>query len=118
MWGGEETDRLLAAAPSTGTPAEASRAEGSFLRLVDPQRPAIEHDAVELGDRVGGVLRGTHRDEGESADASGVAVGRYRDVGDGADGEESCLDGFAGCIEREIADVETITHVHFLCDFP
>jgi hypothetical protein len=104
----EATTATAAAAAAEATTAAA--AGSALLRLVHAERAAVEHRAVQASDRVGGRLLGAHGDEREPARLAGLAIHRHRDLAHLADGGEGITNGVLRGAEREIADVETITH--------
>src|SRR5690606_16972705 len=79
-------------------------------RLVHRNGAAAERRAIELLDRLVGLLVTRHRDEREAARTSGHAVAHDRDRVDGADLAGQLLElGLAG-LERKVADEEALGH--------
>src|SRR5690606_35405208 len=92
------------AATAKATARAVARASfGPGARLVHRDGPAAERRAIELLDRLVGLLVTRHRDEREAARTSGHAVAHDGDRVDGADLAEQLLElGLAG-LERKVA---------------
>ena len=73
----------------------------------------MELAAVQLLDRLGGLVPLAHLDESETARATGLAIGHDVCVGDLACAGEGLAQDVRGGVKREIADVEAIAHLLF-----
>src|SRR5262249_54867990 len=96
----------------------ATAARRALLRLVHAELTAVDHHAVDPGDRLARQLVGAHGDEREAAGLPGLAVGRKEDLPDLAHGREGGLEGLRGGAERKIAHVKTIAHDLLLSGLP
>jgi hypothetical protein len=108
------TAATVTAAATTTTSAAAATTTTtalSLLRFVDSKGPAVEHRAVHFGDRLLGLGIGAHRNEAEPARPARFSVGRDVDIADLAEGGKSGANSLWRRVERQIANVETITHV-------
>jgi hypothetical protein len=99
------------AAATSAAAAAAATATLTLLRFVHAKGSAVEHRAVHFGDRLLSLGVVAHGDESESARFAGLAIGGDVDVADFTKGREGCANGVRRRVERQIANVETITHV-------
>ena len=104
------TEFTTGTAAATESTAAASRTVFAGTRFVDCQRTAVKFLAVELIDRCLSRLVRVHRDEGESARAACEFVLHQHDFGNRAALREQVLNCDFGRIERQIADIEFVTH--------
>jgi hypothetical protein len=109
------TTATAAIAATTATTATTTAAAATttltFLRFIHAQGSAVEHRAVHLGDRLLGLGIAAHGNESETARLARFAIGRDVYVAHLAKGGESGANGVRSCVERQIANVETVTHV-------
>src|SRR5438093_1308629 len=103
------------ALPASAAGAAAPRPKSAVTRggrrgNLDPQRPAVELNAVELGD---GVVRGLGRgdlDEPEAARLAGIAIGDDGDRLDALDLAEELAQSLRGGAECETTDEQLLSH--------
>jgi hypothetical protein len=106
---------LTPTAPATAATAAAAAATtavtvAAFLGFVHPKSATVKRCAIHLGDGLRGVLRRTHRHKGEAARLPAVSVGDDVYVGHFAEGRECTPDGFRRRLERQVANIEPVTH--------
>lgn len=70
---------------------------------------------MELSDRILRFLIARHGDERETARFAGELILHQHDFADGAGLAEEILKIWLGGVEREIPDVEFVTHLLVLC---
>src|SRR5579859_236400 len=107
---------VTAAAAMAATPeaAAAATALRALLGLVDAQRAPVEVGAVHLLDGLLGLGLRAHRHEAEAARLARGPVGDDVDVRDLTDAREGLAHGVDGGRKRQIADVQTRSHVSLL----
>jgi hypothetical protein len=103
-----------AAEATTTTTATTAAATAAFLSLVHTERAPIERRAVELGDRGLGLSSIAHGDEAEATRAAGVPVRHDVNVDDLSALGKGLAEGIDSGVEREVTDVQTLTHDPFL----
>jgi hypothetical protein len=102
---------VSAATTATATPTTtAATPLGAGLGFVDGQGPAAQVGAVEGVD--GGIAPVRHFDETEAAGAAGLTVHDDLRRGHGAVRLERRAERVRSRVEREIADVQILTHGH------
>jgi hypothetical protein len=101
-----------AAAGATAAAAAATTAATrlALFRLVHADRAAFDERSVELLDGVLRFLRRAHRHEAEAARLAAVTVRHDVNVDHLAERSESGAERLCGGLERQISDIQTITH--------
>jgi len=108
------TTTAAAAPASTAITAAAATAGRTILtraRFVHGQGATVKGVAVKHGDGLLRVFIRRHGDEGEAAGFAGEFVLHKHDFGDRASLREVVLEIGLGRVERQVADVEFITHL-------
>lgn len=95
--------------------AAAAATRRALLGLVDAQRTAVDVLAVDLVDRLLGLIRGAHRHEREAARTAGLAIEDDVDVRDLTVAREELADGVAGGVEGKVAYVQSGAHGSLAC---
>jgi hypothetical protein len=80
------------------------------LRNVDAERATFEVLLVQLVERLLGAFRRGHLDEAEATRLTGHPVEHERDFLDLTAAPKLLLDQFFGCVKRQVANVQTISH--------
>ncbi|MDB5103149.1 MAG: hypothetical protein JWP91_838, partial [Fibrobacteres bacterium] len=90
--------------------AAAATTAGTLFSFVDLELTSVELSSIELLDRRGRSLVGSHGDEREAAGTASFAIGGDGDFADFTNGRKDLLKGFLRGVEGKISYVETITH--------
>jgi hypothetical protein len=111
------TAAAIATAAATTVAAAATESAAAtttlrtLFRLVHAERTTVEVRAVHRFNGLLGLGRRTHRDEPEPTRLTRRAVGHDMDVRDLADAREGLTNGLSGGRKRQVADIQTRSHV-------
>ena len=107
------TATAAATAEAATTAATAAATGRALFGFVDAQCASIKVPTIKRFDGCLSLRIGPHRHEAEASRTTGLAVGDNLDVNNLAAGGEGFLKRLVSRVEREIAYVQSITHLPF-----